>query len=108
MARTSSPGGENNIAVCAVDPASGEPTLIQNEDVRGVYPRTFALDPGARMLVVTNNEPKLMRDAASTKTIPANIATYRIGSDGKLAFVSSYEVETGGETQFWSGLVTLN
>jgi 6-phosphogluconolactonase len=56
------PGGENNIAVFAVDPVSGEPTLIQSEDVHGVYPRTFALDPSARVLVVTNNEPKLMRD----------------------------------------------
>jgi 6-phosphogluconolactonase len=101
------PGGENNIAVFAIDPASGEPTLIQNEDVRGVYPRTFALDPSARMLVVTNNEPKLMRDGADLKTIPANIATFRIGGDGKLAFASSYEIETGGDTQFWSGMVTL-
>jgi 6-phosphogluconolactonase len=102
------PGGENNIAVFAIDPASGEPTLVQNEDVRGVYPRTFALDPGARMLVVTNNEPKLMRDGADLKTIPVNIATFRIGGDGKLSFASSYEIETGGDTQFWSGTVTLS
>lgn len=102
------PGGENNIAVFAIDQASGEPTLIQNEDVRGVYPRTFALDPTARMLVVTNNEPKLMRDGADLKTIPANIATFRIESDGKLSFANSYEVETKGDTQFWSGMVTLS
>jgi len=102
------PGGENNIAVFAIDQASGEPTLIQNEDVRGVYPRTFALDASARVLVVTNNEPKLMRDGAALKTIPANIATFRIGADGKLAFANSYEIETGGETQFWSGVVTLS
>ncbi len=102
------PGGENNIAVFAIDPASGEPTLIQNEDARGVYPRTFALDSSARMLVVTNNEPKLMRDGADLKTIPANIATFRIGGDGKLTFANSYEVETKGDTQFWSGMVTLS
>jgi 6-phosphogluconolactonase (cycloisomerase 2 family) len=102
------PGGENNIAVFAIDAASGEPTLIQNEDVRGVYPRTFSLDPSARMLVVTNNEPKQMREGAGLKTIPANIATFKIASDGKLSFASSYEIETGGDTQFWSGMVTLN
>jgi 6-phosphogluconolactonase len=101
------PGGENNIAVFAIDQTSGEPTLIQNVDVRGVYPRTFALDSTARMLVVTNNEPKLFRDGADIKTIPANIATFRIGSDGKLTFANSYEVETKGDTQFWSGMVTL-
>jgi 6-phosphogluconolactonase len=100
------PGGENNIAVFAIDPSTGEPTLIQNEDVRGVYPRTFALDPNARMLVVTNNEAKLMRDGAGFKTIPANIATFKVGSDGKLGFANSYEVETGSDTQFWSGMVT--
>jgi 6-phosphogluconolactonase (cycloisomerase 2 family) len=101
------PGGENNIAVFSVDPSTGEPTLIQTEDVRGVYPRTFALDPTARMLAVADVEPKLMRDGAGFKTIPANIATFRIGSDGKLSFANNYQVDTGGETQFWSGMVTV-
>jgi 6-phosphogluconolactonase len=101
------PGGENNIAVFAIDQVTGEPMLIQNEDVRGVYPRTFALDPTARMLAVANNEPKLMRDGAGFKTVPANIATFRIASDGRLAFATSYPVETGGDFQFWSGMVTL-
>jgi 6-phosphogluconolactonase len=100
------PGGENNIAVFAIDQASGEPTPIQHEDVRGVYPRTFALDPSARMLVVTDVEPKLMRDGAGVKTIPANIATFRVGTDGKLTFANSYEIETGSDLQFWSGMVT--
>jgi 6-phosphogluconolactonase (cycloisomerase 2 family) len=101
------PGGENNIAVFAIDPSTGEPSLIQNEDVRGVYPRTFALDPGARMLAVTDNEPKLVRDGSVFKTIPANISTFHVGTDGKLAFASNTEIETGGEYQFWSGMVTV-
>ena len=77
------PGGENNIAVFAIDPATGEPTLIQNEDVRGVYPRTFALDAGARMLVATNVEPKLVRDGTGLKTVPAN--TSRPSASGPTA-----------------------
>ena len=101
------PGGENNIAVFAIDQATGEPVLIQNEDVRGVYPRTFALDPGGRMLAVTDVEPKLMRDGAGLKTIPANIATFRIGADGKLAFANNYAIDTGGALQFWSGMVSV-
>ena len=101
------PGGENNIAVFAIAPSTGEPSLIQNEDVRGVYPRTFALDPGARMLAVTDNEPKLVRDGAGFRTIPANISTFHIGADGKLTFASNTEIETGGEYQFWSGMVTV-
>src|SRR5262249_21812992 len=73
------PGGETNIPVFAIDQVTGEPTLIQNEDVRGIYPRTFALDPDARMLAVTNVEPKLARDGAGVKTVPANIATFHVG-----------------------------
>lgn len=99
------PGGENNIAVFAIDQATGEPTLVQNEDVRGVYPRTFALDPSARMLVVTNVEPKLVQDGSGLKTVPANLTTFHVGNDGKLTFARSYEVDTHGETQFWSGTV---
>ncbi|MEJ0076762.1 MAG: beta-propeller fold lactonase family protein [Alphaproteobacteria bacterium] len=101
------PGGENSIAVYAIDQATGEPTLIQSEDVHGIYPRTFALDPGARMLAVTNMEPKLVRDGAGLKTVPANIATFRVGADGKLSFARSYEVDTRGQSQFWSGLVAI-
>jgi len=101
------PGGENNIAVYSIDQVTGEPTLIQNEDVRGVYPRTFALDPSGRMLAVTDVEPKLVRDGTSLKTIPANIATFHVRGDGKLTFAHNYEVHTGKDTQFWSGMVSV-
>jgi 6-phosphogluconolactonase (cycloisomerase 2 family) len=101
------PGGENSIAVYAIDQATGEPTLVQSQDVHGIYPRTFALDPGARMLAVTNMEPKLVRGAAGLKTVPANIATFRVGTDGKLSFARSYEVDTQGRSQFWSGVVAI-
>jgi 6-phosphogluconolactonase (cycloisomerase 2 family) len=101
------PGGENSIAVYAIDQATGEPTLIQSEDVHGIYPRTFALDPGARMLAVTNMEPKLVRDGAGLKTVPANIATFRVGTDGTLNFARNYEVDTHGQSQFWSGVVAI-
>ena len=101
------PGGENNIAVFAIDQATGEPTLIQHEDVRGIYPRTFALDPSGRMLVVANIQPMLVREGAGLKTVPANLATYHVGPDGRLGFARSYEVDTGDSSQFWSGMVAL-
>ena len=47
-------GGENSIAVWGINSQTGEPTLLQNADTRGAEPRTFALDPSARMLVVGN------------------------------------------------------
>jgi 6-phosphogluconolactonase (cycloisomerase 2 family) len=101
------PGGENNIAVFSIDQATGEPTLIQNEDVRGIHPRTFSLDPSGRMMVVANIQPMLVRDGDAVKAVPANLATYHVGADGKLAFAHSYEVDTGDAMQFWSGMVAL-
>ena len=47
-------GGENNIAVFAINQDTGEPTLIQNIDTRGIHVRTFALDPSGRILVAGN------------------------------------------------------
>jgi 6-phosphogluconolactonase (cycloisomerase 2 family) len=101
------PGGENNIAVFAVDQATGEPTLIQNEDVRGIHPRTFSLDPSGRMMVAANIQTMLVRDGDAVKTVPANLATYHVGADGKLTFAKSYDVDTGNAMQFWSGMVAL-
>jgi 6-phosphogluconolactonase (cycloisomerase 2 family) len=101
------PGGENNIAVFAVDPSTGEPTLIQNADVHGIHPRTFSLDPSGKMLVAATIQTTLVREGDAIKTEPANLATYHVGPDGKLAFAHSYEVDTGEAMQFWSGMVAL-
>ena len=100
-------GGENNIAVFAIDAGTGEPTLIQTMDSHGFHPRTFALDPSGRMLVAANIRPRLVRDGDQVRLQPATLAAYRVGTDGKLAFVRSYDVETGGSYQFWGGMVVL-
>jgi 6-phosphogluconolactonase (cycloisomerase 2 family) len=101
------PGGENSIAVFSIDPATGEPTLIQNADVHGIHPRTFSLDPSGRMLVSAHILPMLVREGAGVKSVPANLTTFRVGADGKLTFANAYEVDTGGLMQFWSGMVAL-
>ena len=101
------PGGENSIAVFAIDPVSGEPTLIQNADVHGIHPRTFSLDPSGKMLVAATIQTALVRDGDEVKTVPANLATFHVGPDGKLTFAHNYEVDTGEAMQFWSGMVAL-
>jgi len=100
-------GGENSIAVFAIDPSSGEPTLIQHADVHGIHPRTFSIDPSGSMLVAANLQTMLVSDGDGIKTVPANLATYHVGPDGKLGFAHSYEVDTGDAMQFWSGMVAL-
>ena len=59
-------GGENSIAVYSINQETGEPSLIQNADTHGIHPRTFAIDPSGRMLVVGNMSQLLVRDAVGS------------------------------------------
>jgi len=100
-------GGENNVAVFAIDHASGEPTLIQNADGRAIELRTFGIEPSGRMLVAASIKPVPVRDAGGIRTVPAKLCVFYVGSDGKLELKRQYDVDTGAYQQFWSGMVTL-
>ncbi|HEY4253714.1 MAG TPA: beta-propeller fold lactonase family protein [Roseomonas sp.] len=99
--------GENSVTVFDLDPATGRPTLVQSVDTRGFHPRTFSLDPTARMLVAADITGRRVRQGDGTVLRPANLALYRVGADGRLAFVNSIPVETGNALQFWTGMVRL-
>lgn len=99
-------GGENNIAVYALDPQSGEPTAIQHADTRGIVPRTFALDKTGRVLVAANSVPILVAEGASVKNVSPSLAVFRVGDDGKLDYVQKYDIDVGDETMFWMGIVS--
>jgi 6-phosphogluconolactonase (cycloisomerase 2 family) len=100
-------GGENNVAVFAVDPRTGEPSLIQTIDGQGIHLRTFGIDPSGSLLVAASIRSLAVREGDMIKTLPAGIIVYRIGDDGRLTFVRKYDVDTGNGQQFWSGMVTL-
>jgi 6-phosphogluconolactonase len=101
-------GGENNIAVYAIDPHSGEPAIIQHADTHGIVPRTFALDPAGRLLVAANSVPILAAQGTGMTTIPPSLAVFRVGDDGKLDYVRKYDIDVGSESLFWMGIVALN
>jgi 6-phosphogluconolactonase len=100
-------GGENNMAVYAIDEKTGEPTLIQTIDGHGIQLRTFAIDPSGRLLVAASIQPLLIREGNAVSNLSAGLTVYRIGADGKLSFMRKYDVDTAKGTQFWSGMVTL-
>jgi len=100
-------GGENNVAVFAIDQASGEPTLIQNADGQAIELRTFAIEPSGRMLVAASIKPVPVRDAGGIKTVPAKLCVFHVGSDGKLELKRRYDIDSGVHQQFWTGMVTL-
>jgi len=100
-------GGENSIAVFAINQGTGEPILMQNIDGRGVSLRTFTLDSTARMMVAASTGPILVREGGTIKTLSAGLTVFRIGSDGQLAFARKYDVDVGGKGQSWCGMVTI-
>lgn len=98
-------GGENNIAVFDINPKTGEPTLVQNIDTRGMIPRTFALDPSARILVAANQNSRLVRNGDNVTKVPESLALYKVRPDGKLDFVRTYPLDdVQGGTLFWMGI----
>jgi 6-phosphogluconolactonase (cycloisomerase 2 family) len=98
-------GGENSLAVYAIDPASGEPSLIQHVDTQGIHPRCFHIHPGGRLLVVGHIMGLKMRDGDLIRTVPARLSVFRVGEDGRLAFARSYDVDVGDRTMWWMGMV---
>jgi 6-phosphogluconolactonase len=100
-------GGENNIAVFAINQDTGEPTLIQNVDTRGIHARTFGLDPSGRILVAGNMMQLSVRERKGVSTVPASLAVFRVRDDGKLDFARKYDVDVGSRNLFWMGIVAL-
>jgi 6-phosphogluconolactonase (cycloisomerase 2 family) len=100
-------GGENSIAVFAIDQATGEPALIQHVDPRSVHVRTFAFDPSGRIMVAASIKGIDVRDGGALRRVPVALSVFRVGDDGKLTFARKYDVETAGRYQFWMGIVPL-
>lgn len=100
-------GGENSLAVFAIDPASGEPNLIQIEDTRGIHPRTFHIDPTGRLLVVAHIMGLTVRDGDALRDVPARLSVFHIQEDGRLGFVRAYDVPVGDRTIWWMGMVAV-
>src|SRR5467141_1407776 len=64
-------GGENTLAVFAIDRASGEPQIIQHVDTRGIHCRNFHIDPSGRLLVSSHIKGLPVRDCGGTRLVPA-------------------------------------
>jgi len=48
-----------------------------------------------------------VRDGDAVKTIPAGLSVVRVADDKKLTFVRKYDIDVGGKTMFWMGMVQL-
>jgi len=98
-------GGENTLAVYAIDPATGEPNPIQHVDTHGIHCRTFHIDPNGRLLVAAHIMGLPVREGGEICTVPACLSLFHIGADGELDFVRKYDVDVGDRQMFWMGMV---
>ncbi len=100
-------GGENSIAVYAINPVTGAPTLVQHVDPGSINVRTFGLDPSGRMLVAASTRSMLMREGERLKTVQAGLSVFSVGDDGQLRLIHKYDVDIGNKTQFWMGMIGI-
>jgi len=100
-------GGENSIVVYTINQETGEPTAIQRMDPRSIHVRTFAFDPSGRVMVAASTKSLAVREGEKVNTIPAALSVFRVGDDGRLSFERRYDIDTGGQLQFWTGVVGL-
>ncbi|HSQ04978.1 MAG TPA: beta-propeller fold lactonase family protein, partial [Burkholderiales bacterium] len=98
-------GGENSLVVYAIDQRTGEPRFVQRIDPRAYHVRTFAIDPGSRMLVAASIKPMPVREGSKIVIVPAGLSVFRMGDDGKLEFARKYDVDTGNGEQWWMGII---
>jgi len=99
-------GAENTIAAYSIDGETGEPTLIQTEDTRGMHVRTFHIDPSGKILVAANMTTRTICAAEEIRSVPGGLSIFRIGDDGKLQFVRKYDVDVSQANMFWMGMFT--
>jgi len=98
--RTVFAGGENTIAVFAIEPQSGQVTSVQHADTGSLHVRTFALDGAARVLVAASIKPMETEGGR----VAASLTCFRI--DGiRLESLNRIDVDTPNDAlQYWMGL----
>jgi 6-phosphogluconolactonase (cycloisomerase 2 family) len=101
-------GGENNVAVYAINQQTGEPNFIEAVEGHGIQLRTFGVHPSGRLLVAASIQPLPVRNGTRVENLSAGLSVYRLDENtGRLTFVRKYDVDTSQGTQFWSGMVSL-
>jgi 6-phosphogluconolactonase (cycloisomerase 2 family) len=99
-------GGENGIALFAIEPGNGEPRRVEHYDTRGFEPRSFTIEPSGRFLIVANQVERHVLDAGGAlRAVPRSVVVFEIGEGGRLQYRREYAF-SGGDL-FWIGAVAL-
>lgn len=94
-------GGDNSIAVYAINQVSGEPTLIQHIDSEVMHARTFTIDQSGTLLIAAGIKTRHVIEKGERFTVNAGLSVFRIQPDGRLVFLHKHEVNVGQDMLFW-------
>jgi hypothetical protein len=94
-------GGENSIAVFAINPHTGVPRMIQAIDPRGYSVRDFAVDPSGRWLVAGVLNSMWLREGGDLRFVPAGLSLFRIAGDGRLTFIRKVDMPEADARLMW-------
>lgn len=100
-------GGENSIAVFAINPSTGEHTRIQSVDPLTHHVRTIGIHPNGKLLIAASIRDMQVRAGDGVRRAPAGLSVFRIADDGRLELVRKYDVELNGKMQWWAGFAAL-
>ena len=98
-------GGENTLAVYAIDPRPASPTRSSMSTRAASTAAPFTSIRAGKSLSPHTSWGFRSRTARSIREVPAGLSVFRIGGDGKLDFVRKYDVEVGDRQMFWMGMV---
>lgn len=103
-------GGENSIAVFALDADTGEPSLLQHARIDGLHARCIDFAHGGTLLVAAIRQSSMRRvegirgiAAARIERCPAGLSMFRVGPDGRLSLVRHHPIDVGDNQIFWAG-----
>jgi 6-phosphogluconolactonase (cycloisomerase 2 family) len=100
-------GGENNLAVYGIDPATGAPEPIQHVDTGGIHCRNFQFDPTGKIMAASHVHAVKVRQGGDIVTVPPRISIFRVEDDGRLTLLKTHDIDTAGRRIFWMGLQAL-
>lgn len=89
-------GGENNIAVFAIDPGSGAPAVVQHIDSAGIEPRSMAINADGTLLAVGNQVAFEGTAEGASQAMAAGVTLFSIGADGRLTQLHRHDLAGDG------------
>ncbi|WP_245152352.1 lactonase family protein [Allopusillimonas soli] len=100
--------GANTISAYSLDPITGIPTFLKEQETGGIHPRTISISDDGQLLVAAHVRKAFFQHGGSCIEIPASIAVFRVHENGHIAPIKITHVDIGRDLLFWSSFIGWN